>query len=248
MPVSISIHPLEGLPEFHPGDDLATILLQGQPALKTGDILVVTQKVVSKVEGRLVALSTITPSPQAAQIAERLDKDPALVELVLQESQEILRDERGSLICRTHHGFVCANAGIDLSNVDGGNTACLLPIDADRSAQKIATTLYHHLGFWIPVLISDSFGRPWRLGITNIALGSFGLEPLLDYRGQQDAHGLEMKATVTAVADSLAAATELVVGKSTGVGAVIIRGYPYIASCQAKLVDTLRPWEQCFFQ
>jgi coenzyme F420-0:L-glutamate ligase/coenzyme F420-1:gamma-L-glutamate ligase len=244
----VTLLALQGLPEIEPGDDLVSLLLAAQPALRPGDILVVTQKVVSKAEGRLVPLASVVPSPRALEIARAMDKEPALVELVLQESQQLIRQERGVLISRTHHGFVCANAGIDLSNVDGGKTACLLPVDPDGSARRIYEGLQENLGFPVPVLISDSFGRPWRQGITNVTLGSFGLEPLLDYRGQRDAHGLEMKATVTAVADSLAAATELVVGKSTGAGASIVRGYAYSASQEATFASTIRPWEHCFFR
>ena len=239
---------LEGLPEVRPGDDLVAMLCAARPALEPGDILIVTQKIVSKAEGRLVRLDSVRPTARALEIAEAMEKDPALVELVLQESQELIRQERGVLVSRTHHGFVCANAGIDLSNVDGGDTACLLPKDPDSSARRLYQGLRERLGFAVPVLISDSFGRPWRQGITNITLGSFGLEPLLDYRGQRDAAGLEMKATVTAVADSLAAATELVVGKSTGAGASIVRGYDFVPSETAGFASTLRPWPQCFFR
>lgn len=244
----VTLLAVQGLPEVKPGDNLVALLGASRPTLLEGDILVVTQKIVSKAEGRLVRLSTVTPSPRALEIAGAMDKDPALVELVLQESQELIRAERGVLISRTHHGFVCANAGIDLSNVDGGQTACLLPRDPDGTARVLYEGLRQRLGFPVPVLISDSFGRPWRQGITNVTLGSFGLEPLLDYRGQTDAHGLEMKATVTAVADSLAAATELVVGKSTGAGASIVRGYHYEPSQTATFTATIRPWEHCFFR
>ena len=245
---SVSLLPVENLPEIGPGDDLVGLLSNTQPQLQAGDILVVTQKVVSKAEGRVIRLASVEPSAKAQEIAQRMDKDPALVELILQESQELVRQERGVIVSRTHHGFVCANAGIDLSNVDGGESACLLPVDPDGSARKLYEGLRQKLGFSVPVLISDSFGRPWRQGITNITLGSWGLDPLLDYRGQNDAQGLEMKATVTAVADSLSAATELVVGKSTGAGATIIRGYCYVASDSIGFLSTLRPWEQCFFQ
>jgi coenzyme F420-0:L-glutamate ligase/coenzyme F420-1:gamma-L-glutamate ligase len=245
---AVTLLPVEGLPEVRPGDDLPALLLASRPTLQRGDVLVVTQKVVSKAEGRLVRLDTVQPSERAQRIAERLEKDPALVELVLQESRELIRQERGVLVSRTHHGFVCANAGIDLSNVDGGCTACLLPLDPDGSARGLGEALSRGLGFHLPVLISDSFGRPWRHGITNVTLGCWGLEPLLDYRGQPDSRGLEMKATVTAVADSLSAATELVVGKTTGAGACVIRGYPYAASANGGFASTLRPWEQCFFQ
>lgn len=246
--MSVVLMALEGIPEVRPGDDLVPLLAQARPAMEPGDILVVTQKIVSKAEGRLVRLDSVAPSPKALEIAMALDKDPALVELILSESQELVRQERGVLVSRTHHGFVCANAGIDLSNVDGGETACLLPRDPDGSARLLYEGLRARLGFPVPVLISDSFGRPWRHGITNITLGSFGLEPLLDYRGQCDAAGLEMKATVTAVADSLAAATELVVGKSTGAGASLVRGYSYVPSESAVFASTLRPWDQCFFR
>ena len=245
---SVTLLAIENLPEISPGSDLITLLSNSRPQLEEGDILVVTQKVVSKAEGRLVRLDSVQPSPRALEIAERMEKDPALVELVLRESQELIRQERGVLVSRTHHGFVCANAGIDLSNVDGGHTACLLPVDPDRSARDLYDGLRKRLGYSVPVLISDSFGRPWRQGITNVTLGSWGLEPLLDYRGQHDAQGLEMKATVTAVADSLSAATELVVGKSTGAGASIVRGYRYVPDEKTGFLSTLRPWEQCFFQ
>lgn len=245
--MNVTIIPISNLPEVKPGDDLVGLFEQAEPALEAGDILVVTQKVVSKAEGRLVPLAGVKPGPKALEIAARWDKDPALVELVLNESAELLREERGVLISRTKHGFVCANAGIDLSNVDGGSTACLLPLDCDLSARRIAEGLKQKLGFSVPVVISDSFGRPWRLGITNVALGSFGLQPLLDLRGTADACGMEMKATVIAVADTLAACTELVVGKTTGYGATIVRGYAYEADTASGVGDTVRPIEDCFF-
>ena len=245
--MNVSILPVTSLPEVKPQDDLVALFQQCQPALQPGDILVVTQKVVSKAEGRLVRLQDVQPGSRALEIAEKWDKDPRLVELVLNESEELLRQERGVLISRTRHGFVCANAGIDLSNVDGGATACLLPVDCDQSAKRLSEGLEIELGFPIPVVISDSFGRPWRLGITNVALGSFGLQPLLDLRGTTDACGMEMKATVIAVADTLAACTELVVGKTTGYGATIIRGYAFQPDARSGVKDTVRPLEDCFF-
>lgn len=244
----VTIIGVENLPEIRAGDDLVGLLCDTRPTLARGDILVVTQKVVSKAEGRVIRLDSVKPSPRALTIGREMEKDPALVELVLQESQEILRQERGVLISRTHQGFVCANAGIDLSNVDGGQSACLLPKDCDESARLLYLGLRERLGFAVPVLISDSFGRPWRQGITNITLGCAGLEPLLDYRGQHDNEGLEMKATVAAVADALAAATELVVGKSDGTGATIIRGYAFTPSDSASFGPTLRDWDHCFFR
>ena len=244
---AVSLLPITNLPEIRPGDDLTPMLCSAEPAIEPGDILIVTQKVVSKSEGRLVRLDSVSPSPRAIEIGKKWDKDPQLVELVLQESQRLLREERGVLISLTRQGFVCANAGIDLSNVDGGQTACLLPIDCDASARRISEEVGHRLGYSVPVIISDSFGRPWRMGITNIALGSFGLEALLDHRGTPDSFGLEMKATVIGVADSLAASTELVVGKTTGFGATLVRGYSYTPSVESNIQATLRPWEHCFF-
>ena len=245
--MNVTILPISNLPEVKPGDDLVGLFEQAEPSLESGDILVVTQKVVSKAEGRLVSLADVQPGPKAIEIAARWDKDPALVELVLSESSELLREERGVLISRTKHGFVCANAGIDLSNVDGGSTACLLPLDCDLSARRLAEGLEEKLGFSMPVVVSDSFGRPWRMGITNVALGSYGLQPLLDLRGTADACGMEMKATVIAVADTLAACTELVVGKTTGFGATIVRGYSYQPDTTSGVKDTVRPIEDCFF-
>lgn len=244
---SVELLPVTNLPEIHPGDDLVRHLAGAEPNLLSGDILVVTQKVVSKAEGRLVRLDEVEAGARARELAERYDKHPGLVELVLRESQELLRHEHGVLISRTRQGFVCANAGIDLSNVDGGRTACLLPLDCDASAQRLSVALSERLGFHLPVIISDSFGRPWRNGITNVALGSHGLEVMLDYRGTSDPYGLEMKATVIAIADTLACSTELVVGKTTGCGASIVRGYGYRPSSRSCVQDTIRPWEQCFF-
>ena len=243
----ISILGITSLPEIKPDHNLVELLVESEPKLTPGDILTVTHKAVSTAEGRLFKLSEVAPSVRAQKIAERWEKDPGLVELVLRESRELLREENGVLISLTRQGFVCANAGIDLSNVDGGETACLLPIDCDASARDISTKVSQKLGFHIPVIVTDSFGRPWRLGITNVALGCFGLEPLLDHRGSFDCHGLEMKATVIAVADTLAASTELVVGKTSQCGAAIIRGYSYQKSLNTSIQETLRPWPQCFF-
>jgi coenzyme F420-0:L-glutamate ligase / coenzyme F420-1:gamma-L-glutamate ligase len=245
--MSVTILPVTSLPEIRPGDDLVGLFESCEPGLLPGDILIVTQKVVSKSENRLVTLEDVKPRAKAKQIAERWEKDPRLVELVLRESVELLREERGVLICRTRHGFVCANAGIDLSNVDGGFTACLLPEDCDRSARELSLALEESLGFRLPVIVSDSFGRPWRLGITNVALGSFGLSPLLDHRGRPDSCGLEMKATVIGIADTLAASTELVVGKTQGFGAAIVRGYEYQPDTNSGIFETIRPTEHCFF-
>lgn len=244
---SVSLLPITNLPEIKPGDNLIQLLAESDPKPQPGDIMVVTQKVVSKAEDRLVKLRDVEPTRRAHDIAQRWDKDPRLVELVLRESQALLRQERGVLISHTKHGFVCANAGIDMSNIDGGETACLLPEDCDRSAKVISQGLLNTLGFHVPVIVSDSFGRPWRMGITNVALGCFGMEVLLDHRGQPDSCGLEMKATVINLADALAASTELVTGKTLGYGATLIRGYTYTESQDSSIQASLRPWEDCFF-
>ncbi|HEX6122068.1 MAG TPA: coenzyme F420-0:L-glutamate ligase [Ktedonobacterales bacterium] len=222
---------LGAVPEVVPGDDLARLVIAAAAArgvaLATGDVLVVTQKVVSKAEGRLVDLATVEPSDLAQRFAAAWGKDPRQVEVVLRESARIVRMERGILISQTAHGFVCANAGVDLSNVPGGQVACLLPRDPDGSARALRGALGERLGVELAVIISDSFGRPWRWGITNVAIGAAGLAPLADYRGRPDDHGRVMSASVLAVADELAAAAELVMGKVRRCPFAIIRGYTY---------------------
>lgn len=229
--MTVSFIAVEGVPEIRPGDDLAAILgerLHG--VVQAGDILVVTQKVVSKAEGQLVPLVDVHPSPLARSFAEAWERDPRHIEVVLQESRRILRMASGGLvISETRHGLVCAHAGVDLSNVDGGETACLLPIDPDASARALHEQLRASLGLHLPVIISDSFGRPWRNGIVNVAIGVAGMMPMTDYRGRSDATGYELKASLMASADALAAGSELVTGKSDGVPAVLARGFAYEA-------------------
>lgn len=230
MSAAVTIWALDGLPEVQVGDDLAHQLLtalQAGPALVAGDLLVITHKIVSKAEGRLVDLTTISPSPEASRFAQAWNKDARQVEVVLREAVRIVRMERGVIIAETHHGFICANAGVDASNVPGSETVCLLPHDPDASAARLHQRLSAAYGFAIPIIISDSFGRPWRNGIINIAIGVAGLEPLADYRGQTDPHGYLMSASVLAVADELASAAELVMGKIDGRPVAAIRGYPY---------------------
>jgi len=221
---------LDGIPEIRPGDDLGAIiagaLRDADIGLREDDVLVVTQKVVSKAEGRVVDLASVSPSPPAAEFAERWGKDPRQVELVLRESAEVLRMADGGLIIsRTRQGFVCANAGVDLSNVGGGEVATLLPVDPDASARRLAEGLWELAGVRVPVVISDSFGRPWRNGIVNVAIGVAGLAPLLDLRGRPDAQGRLMRSTVIAVADELASAAELAGGKTDQRPVVVVRGY-----------------------
>jgi coenzyme F420-0:L-glutamate ligase/coenzyme F420-1:gamma-L-glutamate ligase len=219
------------MPEIQPGDDLAARIMdaaQGQDIpVESGDVIVVTQKIVSKAEGRVVRLSDIQPSPLALTISEGHRRDPRHTELILRESKRIVRMDRGVIISETHHGFNCANAGIDASNIPGADTLCLLPVDPDASARRIRQAIKERLGVEVAVLISDTFGRPWRSAAVNVAIGVAGFNPLVSYVGQPDAQGKTLHTTVIAVADELAAAAELVTGKVLGVPVTIIKGYPY---------------------
>ena len=219
----IELHPVTGLPEVEPGDDLAALIAE-RAQLAEGDILVVAQKVVSKAEGRLRDMRQITPSVQALEIAKRNGSDPRQVQAVLDESVRLVRTER-VIIAETRHGFVCANAGVDHSNVPGGEVLCLLPVDPDASAGALRERLRELTGKSVAVIVSDTFGRPWRVGIVNVALGVAGMPPVIDYRGKDDDFGRTMLGTVVAIADELAAAAELAMGKTDRVPAVVIRGY-----------------------
>ena len=224
----IELMPIEGFPEVRPGDDLDALISGAvEDTLRSGDILVVTHKIMSKAEGRMVDLKTVEPSALAKGYAARWGKDPRQFEVVFRESRRVVRMDRGVVISETHHGFVCANAGVDASNVPGEDTVCLLPLDPDRSAARLREALARKLGVEVPVVVSDSFGRAWRFGITDIAIGVSGMDPLADYRGQNDPHGYPMEASVLAVADEIAAAAELVMGKTDGVPLAIVRGYAY---------------------
>lgn len=218
--------PVEGIPEVRPGDDLAALVADAAD-VHADDIVVVTHKIVSKAEGRLVDLRTVEPSALAKAFAARYGKDPRQIEVVLRESRRIVRMDRGLIISETHHGFVCANAGVDASNVPGDEVVCLLPVDPDASSARLRETLAQRVGSDLAVIVSDSFGRPWRDGITNVAIGVAGMRPLADYRGKTDPHGFPLEASVLAVADELAAAAELVMGKTAGIPIAIVRGYPY---------------------
>jgi coenzyme F420-0:L-glutamate ligase/coenzyme F420-1:gamma-L-glutamate ligase len=191
-------------------------------------VVVVTHKVVSKAEGRLVDLRKVEPSAFAKSFAARHGKDPRQIEVVLRESRRTVRMDRGLIISETHHGFVCANAGVDASNVPGEEVICLLPLDPDASASRLREALSARIvGSDLAVIISDSFGRAWREGITNVAIGLAGMEPLADYRGETDPHGFPLAASVLAIADELAAAAELVMGKTAEIPVAIVRNYPY---------------------
>jgi coenzyme F420-0:L-glutamate ligase/coenzyme F420-1:gamma-L-glutamate ligase len=231
MSEELRIIPVRGIGELRPGDDLAATILAAlerqDQSLLDGDVLVVTQKIVSKAEGRIVDPAQVVPSPFARMIAAQGNKTPPYYEVVLGESRRIVKMDRGVLVTETHHGLICANAGVDESNVAGGQAVTLLPVDPDGSAAALRTELQRRLGVDVAVIISDTFGRPWREGQVNVAIGVAGLAPLADYTGQQDAYGYTMHASVIAVADELASAAELVMGKIDGVPVAIIRGYAY---------------------
>ncbi|HET9993918.1 MAG TPA: coenzyme F420-0:L-glutamate ligase [Candidatus Acidoferrum sp.] len=222
--------PIPGLPEIRERENLSGRIVDAARKaglrFEDGDILVVAQKIVSKAEGAVVRLTTVKPSPKARSIARRMKKDPRAIEVVLKQSRRIVRSDH-VLIAETHHGFVCANAGVDHSNVPGGDVVTLLPRNPDRSARKLAAALRKRTGKRMAVIISDTFGRPWRLGLTDVAIGAAGVPVLLDLRGTRDRHGKVLNATVLAVADELASAAGLLMGKSEGTPVVLIRGYRY---------------------
>ena len=230
MSGGLTVLAVPGIPQITPGDDLGQIIASALAAadlsLADGDVVVVTQKVVSKAEGRIVDLNDVEPSDFARRFAEQAGKDPRHVEVVLRESRRIVRMDRNVLITETRHGFVCANAGVDESNVGGGRLT-LLPIDPDQSARTIRDRLRELTGQTVVVIISDTFGRPWREGLTDVAIGLAGMDPLLDYVGQRDRHGYELKVSVVAVADELASAAELVLGKTTDQPVAVVRGYSF---------------------
>jgi coenzyme F420-0:L-glutamate ligase/coenzyme F420-1:gamma-L-glutamate ligase len=219
---------LEGLPEVIPGDDLAELtaqaLTQNHQALETGDVLVIAHKIISKAEGRIRRLADVEPGDRAAKLADYLNKDPRHVQVILDESQTVLRASRGVLICVTHHGFVCANAGVDASNVPGEDTVVLLPQDPDRSARDLRAKLGRRLGTAPAVIVTDSFGRAWRNAQVDVAIGCAGLRPIDDWRGRTDSTNRMLKATAIAAADELAAAADLVRTKDGSLPLVLIRG------------------------
>jgi coenzyme F420-0:L-glutamate ligase / coenzyme F420-1:gamma-L-glutamate ligase len=219
----LHVIPVTGLPEFVAGMRVGAEIAARGP-LGDGDVVVVSQKVVSKAEGRIRKLSSVLPGAEARKLAAVLDKEPAMVELILEESREVLRAERGVLIVETRHGLICANAGIDSSNLPDADTVCLLPEDPDASARSIRAELAAAAAASVGVVVSDSFGRAWRLGQSEVAIGCAGLTPLDDWRGRRDAGGRQLEATLIAIADEAAAAADLVRDKASGVPAAIIRG------------------------
>ncbi len=250
----IEVIGITGIPEITGGESLGPIIAaaarnQGTP-LQNGDALVVTQKIVSKAEHRLVDLNTIEPSPLALNFADETHKDPRLVELVLRESRAVVRmdSERGIIISETRQGFVCANAGIDSSNVPGDDIVCLLPENSDRSARIIRDEIMRGAGVEVAVVISDTFGRAWRDGHTNIAIGVAGMNPVKDYRGTLDVNGMVLKVTTIAAADELAAAAELVTAKAIQVPVALIRGYDLERMEDATIAPLIRERSRDLFR
>jgi coenzyme F420-0:L-glutamate ligase/coenzyme F420-1:gamma-L-glutamate ligase len=249
-PGCIELISIPGLPEIREGDDLSRVIFaaarKARIIFQNADIVVIAQKVVSKAEGRTARLSSIVPSAHATQLAAKGGRDPRLVEIILRESRRIVR-EHPVLIVETHHGFVCANAGVDHSNVPGDEVVTLLPTDPDRSARLLAEALKRLSRKRIAVVISDTFGRPWRLGLTNVAIGAAGIPVLLDLRGTRDRDLKPLQATILAIADDLAAAGGLVMGKREGLPAVIIRGYKY-RPAQEPAAKIIRPAREDLFR
>lgn len=268
---SVRIWGLEGIPEIQPGDNLCriicTALERNRPspyasagrdkdpepaptsravAIPPATVFVVAQKIISKAEGRIVQLEGVQPSAQAKDWAAQHHKDARMVEVVLRESRRIVRMDRGILIAETHHGFICANAGVDASNAPKG-TVVLLPEDPDRSAWRLRLELEDALGIPLGIIISDTFGRPWRQGLTNIALGVSGLSPFIDYRGQLDFFGRTLQATVLAVADELSGAAELVMGKTLGIPVALVEGFQY-RPAEGRGRDLIRPPDEDLFR
>jgi coenzyme F420-0:L-glutamate ligase/coenzyme F420-1:gamma-L-glutamate ligase len=226
----LTILPVRGIPEVRAGDNVGALIVaaaHADPGIETGDVMVVTQKIASKAEGRVLALADVTPSPEAERLASDTEKDPRLVELILRESTRVVRQRGPVLITETHHGFVCANAGIDASNVGPEGTVCLLPEDPDASCHRIRDHIREATGHDVAVIMSDTFGRPFREGHTNIAIGLAGMAAFADYVGQRDSFGYELRVSTLCVADELAGAAELVQNKLDGVPVAIVRGYAY---------------------
>jgi coenzyme F420-0:L-glutamate ligase / coenzyme F420-1:gamma-L-glutamate ligase len=243
---SVQVLAVDGLPEVGPGDDLGG-MIAARVSFEPGDVLVVAQKVVSKSEGRVVELASVTAGAEARRIAPLLiaSPDPRVVQVILDESVRVLRSER-VLITETVHGYVCANAGVDHSNVGGKERLTLLPVDPDRSAEHLRARVHELTGIEPGVIVSDTFGRPWRLGIVNVALGVSGLPALIDLRGSADDSGELLRATVLAVADDVASAAGLVMGKTARVPAVIVRGLSLRGSGAGR--DLIRPAAEDLFR
>ena len=249
--MTVSISGVEGLPEITEGVDLAALIEEGARAggapLAGGDIVVVTSKIVSKSEGRAVDLETVTPSLFARQFAERWEKEPAVVELVLREAKRVVRQVGPVLITETRHGFVCANSGVDQSSSGAEGRVVLLPVDPDASARGLRAR-FRELGYDVAVIVSDTFGRPWREAQVDVAIGIAGINPVISYVGQHDPHGHEFLVQAVCRADELASAGELVKGNLSRVPVAIIRGYPWEPDETASMTDIIREAERDLFR
>ena len=239
----MEVLPVEGLPEVHEGDDLAA-MIAGAIELRDGDVVCVAQKVVSKAEGRVVALADVEPSEEARRLAG--DGDPRKVEVILRESARVLRNRPPLVIAETRHGFVCASAGVDASNAPAPDQVVLLPEDPDASAEALRAALRERTGATVGVIVTDTFGRSWRLGIANVAIGAAGIEVLRDHRGVLDPTGYELHSTVIALADEIASAAELVMGKTQRVPAAVVRGLSVAGDGRGH--DLVMPAEQDLFR
>jgi len=239
----LEIVALCNLPEVHPGDDLASLIRGAAAAIDSSVIVAVAQKIVSKSEGAIVDLRTIQPSALARSWAAEWNKDARLIELILSQSRRIVKMDRGVIISETQHGFVCANAGVDQSNVPGDDFATVLPIDSDASARRIHASLGCGA-----VIVTDTFGRPWREGLVDVAIGVAGLDPLDDHRGRADLHGRTLASTIIAIADQLAAAAGLVMKKDAGCPVALIRGFEWQPTAEGSARALLRKPEQDLFR
>jgi coenzyme F420-0:L-glutamate ligase/coenzyme F420-1:gamma-L-glutamate ligase len=252
MTSPLEIIGIEGIPETQRGDDIGLQIVSACETkginIQNGDILVVTQKIVSKSEGRVVPLDGVNPSQLALEISEGHRRDPRHTELIFRESRRIVRMDRGTIISETHHGFNCANAGIDASNIPGIDTVALLPVDPDLSAQNVRDGVLQKLGLDVAVIISDTFGRPWRNGAVNVAIGVSGIDPMCSYVGQEDTYGNLMYTTVICIADELAAAAELVMGKVDMIPVALIRGYKYVRTESASNYMMIRDPDKDMFR
>ena len=245
--MSLELIGVEGLPEIHPGDDLAALIVTHAGSLRSADAVVVAQKVVSKSEGRIRTLRDVTPSDRAIELARPLEADPRMVQVILDETVRVVRADR-VLIVETRQGFVCANAGVDRSNVDGPDDVCLLPLDCDASAHALHERIHELTGVRVGVIVSDTFGRAWRMGLVNVALGVAGMPAVLDYRGRPDDFGMPLEATVVAIADELAAAAELLMGKTRRVPVVVIHGLEELDAAAGTGQELVRPSELDLFR
>jgi len=243
--------PITGVGEILPGDSVADAIMAAlrrqRLKLLPGDILVVKHKIVSKAEAQMVVLDRVRPSPAARRWAARYKLDAGVVQLAIEQARRVVRRKRGVIITETSHGLVCANSGVDVSNVDGGRCAALLPADPDRSAREIQHALKKKLRFSVPVLITDSFGRPWREGLCEVAIGMAGMKPFRDYRGRRDPHGYRLRASLEAVADELACMAGLACGKLSRSPACVIRGFRY-APGHGSAVSIIRSRERDLFR